>query len=77
MMLVESFRMDKRKEASASVGEDSSYLYDELGKCRNFSQRLTVCDKLLSYIGSGSSRVVFGFNPYRNDIVLKLAKNQK
>lgn len=77
MMLVESFRMDKRQEASASVGEDISYLYDELDKCRNFSQRLTVCDKLLSYIGSGSSRVVFGFNPYRNDIVLKLAKNQK
>lgn len=36
MMLVESFRMDKRQEASASVGEDISYLYDELDKCRNF-----------------------------------------
>ena len=76
-MLLESIELIKRSEASASVGEDMNYLYEELGKCRNFSQRVKTCDNLLSYIGSGTSRIVFGFNPYRNDIVLKLAKNQK
>lgn len=68
------FNENQIKNFIQEMAYPSSFNFNEFRSLKSFSDRVKYCDKYLTKIGAGSSRIVYQVD---NEKVLKLAKNQK